>query len=190
LLLIRPLLQPVYLALDGHFGNYPAFLMVQICGLQLISKLRHDAVLCFPFNGEYKGSGPHPKYGQRVDYQHIPERYLQSITVEKGIQTCTYQAQLLHPDFPGPLNVVIRVKTNLTTHAWVYVILFSSDLACIRVPKHIPVYWLSSDQPRHLMPLLEHMADYRRANHPILTCNNDFHVIILSYHFTRFHRAA
>jgi len=129
LLLIRPVLQPIYLALDGHFGNYPAFLMVQQCGLQLISKLRYDAALCFPFNGEYKGSGPHPKYGKRVDYQHIPDTYLKSTTLEKGIQTCTYQAQLLHPDFPGLLNVVILVKTNLTTHAWAHVILFSSDLS-------------------------------------------------------------
>lgn len=128
-LLIRPLLQPVYLALDGHFGNYPSFLMVRQCGLHLISKLRYDAALCFPFSGEYKGSGPHPKYGERVDYQHIPESYLKSTTVDKGIQTCTYQAQLLHPDFPDPLNVVILVKTNLTTHAWGHVILFSSDLA-------------------------------------------------------------
>ncbi len=129
LVLIRPLLQPVYLALDGHFGNYPAFCMVRQCGLQLISKLRHDAALCFPFDGEYKGSGPHPKYGERVDYQHIPESYLKSTTVEKGIQTCNYQAQLLHPDFPDPLNVVILVKTNLTTQAWAHVILFSSDLS-------------------------------------------------------------
>jgi putative transposase len=129
LLLIRPLLQPVYLALDGHFGNYPAFWMVQQCGLQLISKLRYDAALCFPFHGEYKGSGPHPKYGERVDYQHIPDTYLKSTTLEKGIQTCIYQAQLLHPDFPGLLNVVILVKTNLTTHAWAHVILFSSDLS-------------------------------------------------------------
>ena len=129
LLLMRPLLQPVYLALDGHFGNYPAFLMVQQCGLQLISKLRHDAALCFPFRGEYKGSGPHPKYGDRVDYQHIPDTCLQSTTVEKGIQTCVYQAELLHPDFPDLLNVVILVKTNLSTHACAHVILFSGDLA-------------------------------------------------------------
>ena len=129
LLLIRPVLQPVYLALDGHFGNYPAYWMVKQCGLQLISKLRYDAALCFPFSGEYKGSGPHPKYGERVDYQHIPDTYLKSSYVEKGVQTCVYQAQLLHPDFPDPLNVVILVKTNLTTHAWANVILFSSDLS-------------------------------------------------------------
>lgn len=128
-LLISSLLQPVYLALDGHFGNYPAFLMVRQCGLHLISKLRWDAALCFAFVGEYKGRGPHPKYGDRVDYRHIPERFQKSTTVAEGIQNCIYQAQLLHPDFPDPLNVVIIVKTNLTTNAWAHVILFSSDLS-------------------------------------------------------------
>jgi len=129
LLLISSLFQPVYLALDGHFGNYPTYLMVRQCGLHLISKLRWDAALCFAFEGEYKGRGPHPKYGDRVDYQHVPEKYLKSTTVAEGIQTCIYQAQLLHSDFPNPLNVVMIVKTNLTTNAWAHVILFSSDLS-------------------------------------------------------------
>ena len=124
LLRINPLLRPVYLALDGHFGNYPAFQMVRQCGLHLISKLRWDAALCFPFDG----SGHRCKYGKRVDYTHIPEKYLKSTTVKDGFQTCTYQAQLLHTDFPEPLNVVILVKTNLTSQAWSRVILFSSDL--------------------------------------------------------------
>jgi hypothetical protein len=35
---------------------------------------------------------------------------------------------LLHKEFSQPLNVVIIVKTNLHTHAWAHVILFSSDL--------------------------------------------------------------
>ena len=129
LLQINGVLQPVYLALDGHFGNYPAFLMVRQCGLHLISKLRWDAALCFAYSGPYKGSGPHPKYGERVDYQNIPDDYLKSTSVKDGIQTRIYQAQLLHADFPVPLNVVILVKTNLATRAWAHVILFSSDLA-------------------------------------------------------------
>ena len=54
--------------------------------------------------------------------------YLQSTVLKDGCQTCTYQAQLLHKDFPVPLNVVILVKTNLTTLSWGHVILFSSDL--------------------------------------------------------------
>jgi hypothetical protein len=125
---IKSLLQPVYLVLDGHFGNYPAFQMVRQCGLQLISKLRWDAALCFPYQGLFKGSGPHCKYGDWVDYQNIPEKYLKTTSVEDSIQTHTYQAQLLDTDFPVPLNVVIVVKTNLATQAWAHVILFSSDL--------------------------------------------------------------
>jgi putative transposase len=124
LLRISPLLRPVYLAMDGHFGNYPAFQMVRQCELHLISKLRWDAALYFPWDGH----GRRCKYGKRVDYSHIPDKYLKSTTVKEGIQTCTYQAQLLHTDFPVPLNVVIIVKKNLTTQAWGHVILFSSDL--------------------------------------------------------------
>jgi len=48
--------------------------------------------------------------------------------VEDGLETRTYQMQLLHKDFPDPLNVVILLRTNLTTGAWVHVILFSIDL--------------------------------------------------------------
>jgi hypothetical protein len=117
-------LRPTYLALDGHFGNYPAFSMVRQCGLRLISKLRWDAALWFPWDGV----GRRCKYGKRVDYAHIPEKYLKSTSVKDGFQTCTYQAQLLHKDFPVPLNVVILVKTNLATQASGHVILFSSDL--------------------------------------------------------------
>jgi putative transposase len=124
LLQIGALFHLVYLAMDGHFGNYPAFQMVRQCGLHLISKLRWDAALCFPWDGE----GHKCKYGKRVDYAHIPAQYLKSTTVKDGFQTCTYQAQLLHTDFPVPLNVVILVKTNLATQSSGHVILFSSDL--------------------------------------------------------------
>ncbi len=121
---VRPLLHPVYLAMDGHFGNYPAFQMVRQCRLHLISKLRWDAALCFPWDGK----GYKCKYGKRVDYAHIPEKYLLSTVVKDDFQPCTYQAQLLHKDFPVPLNVVIIVKKNLATQAWGHINLFSNDL--------------------------------------------------------------
>jgi len=38
----------VYLAMDGHFGNYPSAYMVRQAGLHLISKLRSDAVNIHP----------------------------------------------------------------------------------------------------------------------------------------------
>ena len=55
-------------------------------------------------------------------------------TVEGHIQTCVYQAQLLHQEFPQPLNVVILAKTTLRTHARAHVVLFSSDLDVAYAP--------------------------------------------------------
>ncbi|MEM3486598.1 MAG: transposase [Candidatus Methanomethyliaceae archaeon] len=118
-----------YLVLDGHFGNYPAWHMVQQCGLQLISKLRCDAALYLPYDGPYQGHGPHRKYGDRLDYQHLPAKYLQLTTTEKQIETRIYQMPCRHKEFSELLNVVIIVKVNLQTQAWAHVILFSSDLA-------------------------------------------------------------
>ena len=81
-----------------------------------------------PYAGPYAGTGPHRKYGSKLDYCSIPEKYRKTTTVENHLQTCIYQAQLLHKEFAQPLNVVIIVKTNLHTHAKAHVILFTSDL--------------------------------------------------------------
>jgi hypothetical protein len=117
-----------YLVLDGHFGNHPALHMVRQCGLHLISKLRCDAALYLPYDGLYQGHGPHQKYGDRLDYQHLPAKYLMQTTTAKQIETRIYHMQCLHKEFGQALNVVILVKVNLQTQAWAHVILFSSDL--------------------------------------------------------------
>ena len=54
-----------YLVLDGHFGNRPALHMVRQCQLQLISKLRHDAALFFPYAGPSPRRGPRPRLGEQ-----------------------------------------------------------------------------------------------------------------------------
>ena len=125
---IQGTLHLTYLVLDGHFGNHPAFHMVRQCQLHLISKLRHDAAVCVPYLGPSPKRGPRPRLGKQVDVRQIPVDYLKEIKVEDGFQTRTYQMQLLHQDFPAPLNVVILLRTNLQTKAWANVILFSSDL--------------------------------------------------------------
>jgi putative transposase len=125
---IQGVLHLTYLLLDGHFGNYPAFQMVRQCHLHLISKLRYDANLHFPYSGPPPKRGPRPKLGAKVDVRNIPAAYLKETKVEDGFETRTYQMQLLHQDFPEPLNVVILLRTNLATKAWANVILFSSDL--------------------------------------------------------------
>ena len=126
--LLTTVLSVTYLVLDGHFGNHNALHMARQCNLHLISKLRCDAALYLPYTGPYAGRGPRRKYGRKVDYDNIPETYLQQTTVDGHIETRLYQAQLLHKEFAQLLNVVIIAKTNLRTQARAHVILFSSDL--------------------------------------------------------------
>ena len=127
--LIATVLAVTYLVLDGHFGNHNALHMARQCGLHLISKLRCDAALYFPYTGPYAGRGPRRKYGHKVDYDHLPVHYLKETTMEGHIETRLYQMQLLHKAFVHPLNVVIIAKTNLRPQARAHVLLFSSDVA-------------------------------------------------------------
>jgi putative transposase len=132
--LITTVLSVTYLVLDGHFGNHNALHMARQCGLHLISKLRCDAALYFPYTGPYAGRGPRRKYGHKVAYDHLPVQYLKETTVEGPIETRLYQMQVLHKEFAHPLNVVIIAKINLRTQARAHVVLFSSDLALAYAP--------------------------------------------------------
>jgi putative transposase len=127
--LIKGLFALNYLVLDGQFGHNNALYMTDQCGLHLISKLRYDAALYFPYAGTYSGRGRPCKYGKKLDYDHLPEQYLKQVTLEDDIQTRIYQATLLHKHFAQALNVVIIVKINLKTGKRSHAILFSSDLA-------------------------------------------------------------
>jgi hypothetical protein len=132
--LIAGVVSVTYLVLDGHFGNHHALYMARQNTLHLISKLRCDAALYFPYTGPYAGRGPHRKYGDKVDYDDLPIPYLKETTVEGHMKTCVYQMQLLHKEFTQPLNVVIIAKTNLRTQARAHVVLFSSDLDLAYAP--------------------------------------------------------
>lgn len=132
--LIAGVVSLTYLVLDGHFGNHNALQMARQHNLHLISKLRYDAALYFPYTGPYAGRGPHRKYGDKVDYDNLPVSSLKETTVEGQMQTCMYQMQLLHKEFMQPLNVVIIAKTNLRTQARAHVVLFSSDLGLAYAP--------------------------------------------------------
>jgi putative transposase len=118
----------VYCVLDGAFGNNYALQMVRQCCLHLISKLRHDAALYFPYEGRQNKYGPRKKYGPKLDYNHMPQRYLKATSLDQELQTDIYQMVVWHKRFADPLNVVVIVKTNLKTQAQAHVVLFSSDL--------------------------------------------------------------
>jgi putative transposase len=60
--------------------------------------------------------------------RNIAQAYLKESFVEEDIQTKIFQLPLWHKKFADLLNIVVIVKTNLTTQAVAHVILFSSDL--------------------------------------------------------------
>lgn len=117
-----------YVALDGHFGNYPSAFMVRQVGLHLISKLRSDAALYPAFEGEHNRPGPKPKYGEKLDVRKLDAKYLKETSTEDNLRTDIYQGQFYNKEFAFSLNVVIILKTNLLTQAQAHVILFSTDL--------------------------------------------------------------
>ena len=62
-------LVPVYCVMDGAFGNNNALQMVRQCSLHLISKLRCDAALYFPYPGPPKKRGATKKYGDTLSWR-------------------------------------------------------------------------------------------------------------------------
>jgi len=128
LAVLKGVLAVQYLVMDGHFGNYPSAWMVLQTGLQFVSKLRSDAALYEPFTGKYCGRGARPKYGDKVDVRTMKKKYLKSDKTEDGIRTQMYQAVLLNKGFAFSINVIVILKTNLSTHKQAHIILFSTDL--------------------------------------------------------------
>jgi hypothetical protein len=126
--LIRPFIKISYLALDGHFGHNQAVLMALNNGVHLISKLRRDAALYEKYAGKQNNRGRKRKYGEKLDYKNLPEKYLRLSERKKDIITNYYQGIFLHHEFGCELNVVIIVKINVKTRKIGHAILFSSDL--------------------------------------------------------------
>jgi putative transposase len=128
LLLVGVDIHIAYFVYDGALGNNAAVQMVKQTGLYLISKMRQDSALYFPYAGEYSGRGRPRKYGEKVTLERLTPDYLRSETVEKKVKTCIYQVQVWHKKFPERLNVVFIVKTHLKTGKTAKVILFCNDL--------------------------------------------------------------
>ena len=102
--------------------------MVRENGLQLISKLRRDAVLFEKYEGVYSGQGKPKTYGQRIDYERLPKKYLKKSEQVGAMITNYYQGLFLSKSFAGQLNVVIIEKLNVKTNKRGHSILFSSDV--------------------------------------------------------------
>lgn len=117
-----------YFVFDGAFGHNHALQMVSQTGLELISKLRHNAALYQPVEGEYRGRGRRAKYGTKLDYRELSAKHLKEVSVDGPIRTLIYQLPVWHKLFPDQLNVVIIVKIHQHTRLHKHIVLFSSDL--------------------------------------------------------------
>jgi len=126
-------LQIKHIVLDGNFGNYPATWLVRQTGLHIISKMKWNAALYFPYCGSKPRRGPTARYGNKLDYKHLPYDARISSRLEGNYQIDTYQLQLYHKDYPDLLNVVVVVKTHLSTGKRGHIVLFSTDLTLTAV---------------------------------------------------------
>jgi len=126
--LIEETLKPIYFVYDGAFGNNAAVQMTRQVGLHLISKLRNNSALYFKWDGIYSGRGRHPTYGDKIDYDNLPESGLKSEETKNEICTRIYQFCVMHKKFTEALNVVIIRKENINTGKVAKVILLSTDL--------------------------------------------------------------
>lgn len=120
-----------YVAADGAYGNKTCCIITSELGLWLISKLNRNTTLYLPHQGKYGGKGRQKKYGEKLDYQCLPGRYLVKTETDKKerTQTRTYQVRgAWTKHIPNLLNVVILVKTDLKTQKVGRIVLFSTDL--------------------------------------------------------------
>jgi len=118
-----------YVVGDGAYGNKTCCLITNQFGLALISKLNRNTGLYLPYQGEYKGRGRPKKYGDKLDYQNLPEEYLISSLVEDGIWSKMYQIKgVWTKHMPYLISVVILIKIDLKTQKAARVVLFSTDL--------------------------------------------------------------
>jgi len=122
-------LRLVYLVLDGHFGHSVACVMVRQMGLHLISKLPYNSRLFLLPTPEQKARHSRVKYGDRVDYAHLPEERRYTTITEDGYTTVGYHLHCLHPFFAEPINVVVLVHTQLASGRRAHGIYFTSDMA-------------------------------------------------------------
>ncbi len=83
----------------------------------------------FPYALPKPKRRPTPRYGDKLNYQALPEQAVCSSVTEGRFVIDTYQLTLWHKDFPDLLNVVVVVKTDTRTHKSSHVVLFSTDLS-------------------------------------------------------------
>lgn len=115
---------------DGGYGNSTCAKICKELSLFLISKLQSNAALYLKYTGPYSGRGRKRIYGDKINYDKLPEKFLCETTFDEKeqVQTKIYQFNCLNKEFEQELNVVIQKKINFKTKKEAHVIFFSTDL--------------------------------------------------------------
>ena len=121
-----------YLVLDAFYGNKHYQKLCKLFGLDLITKLRSNAHLIYPYVGEQLLKGRKKHLGKKVDYAKLsakhkvilPDDHLLS---EKGTQVFQFKAYA--KQITGVLlNIIVVQRTNPKTKKTSQFILMSTDI--------------------------------------------------------------
>jgi len=105
-----------YVVYDGALGNNQGVQAIRRNGLDLISKLKNNSALYFPYTGKQKKVGARRIYEEdKIDLDNIDEQYLKETieNKEKGIKKEIYQFKAHSKKIHGLLNIVVTITTNL-----------------------------------------------------------------------------
>tara|TARA_Y100000817_G_C16812786_1_gene525018 strand:+ start:113 stop:1306 length:1194 start_codon:yes stop_codon:yes gene_type:complete len=113
-----------HLAVDSYYSKKKFVLPVMKTGLHLISKLRGDADLLWPWEGKYSGKGRPRIYDGKVNIDNDLQRFTFVGTSDE--KTLIYEARLYSRSLKSWIRVVLLrfQKGNKMAHAFLY----STDL--------------------------------------------------------------
>ena len=117
-----------YLVYDGMMGCNSGVVSAKRAKFELISKLKSNSRLYFKYEGKQNKIGNKRKYGEKVDFNNMDEKYLKESIKKDNIDTKIYQFEALSKTIYCPLNIVLIVSKNLKTDKISITVLFSTDL--------------------------------------------------------------
>ncbi len=118
------MLRVTHLVADGYYSKSSFIDAVTSCGFQYVGKLRRDANLWWPYNGQQNKRGRKRKYGDKVDINDDISQWHECYTEDDG--TRVYSAQMHSKFLKRCINVVLMRRTDQDNKQR-QAILFSTD---------------------------------------------------------------
>lgn len=128
---LLPELSCFHLVLDGFYGHEDYLLLALKNGLNIISKLKSNAHLILPYEGEQTGIGRPKTKGKKVDLNNIDSKFFVKTIDDKdsNVKTNIYQLKVFTPKMVGiTLNVVVMIHVHQITQRQSRTVLFTNDL--------------------------------------------------------------